>query len=167
MKLQTMLGVLLAALMTAIVSVFRREREDCWNEASTTKTHANGQLPRVVEAAAITTRHLLVQKGTADDGIIVNVANTRPLGVITDEGAVGATVNVALLGVTPGTILLRAAKAIAVGAKLYTAAGGKVTDAHSTGAFFVGRAVSAAAADGDLIEVQHVFPMLDASGTTL
>jgi hypothetical protein len=129
-------------------------------------THANGQLTLAAEAA-FTTRYLLAQKGTAADGIIVNVAATRPWGVVLDEPASGDKTTVALLGSTPGTLKVRASKSIAVGVKVYTTAAGKVTDTNSAGAFMIGRAITAAAADGDLIELAHSFPLLDASGTTL
>lgn len=159
------------ALSTALLAIvsflgFAGRREECHNEASTVGTHANGILTLAAEVA-ITTRYLAVQKGTAADGVIINVANTRPLGVCLDEPASGVKAAVALFGCSPGTLKVRASKAIAVGAKVFTAAGGKFTDTHSTGAFLVGRAITAAAADGDLIELAHCFPVLDASGTTL
>ncbi len=159
------------ALSTALLAIvsflgFAGRREECHNEASTVGTHENGIIPLVAEVA-ITTRYLGVQKGTAADGFIVNVANTRPWGVCLDEPASGAKASIALFGVAKGTLKLRASKAIAAGAKVFSAAGGKFTDTHSTGAFFVGRAITAAAADGDLFEIAHCFPVLDASGTTL
>lgn len=161
----------LSKVLLALASIFHLgAREECHNEASTAGTHANGVVTLTLEAT-LATRYLLVQKGTAADGVIVNVANTRPWGVCLDEGVYDANKvtrrSVALLGCAGGTLLVRGAKAIAVGAKVYTAAAGKVTDTHATGAFFIGRAVSAAAADGDLLEIAHCFPLLDISGTTL
>lgn len=153
-------------MVLAIVSVFRLgAREECHNVASTVGTHANGVLPLTTEAT-FATRYLLAQKGTAADGIIINVANTRPWGVCLDEPTSGDKAAVALLGATPGTLKMVADDAVAVGAKIYTRAAGKV-GAHATGAYLVGRAITAAAADGDIIEVAHCFPVLDASGTTL
>lgn len=155
-------------LLLAVGSLlgFSGRREEVHNEASTVGTHATGVVPMRAEVT-ITTRYLLVQKGTAADGIIVNVAATRPWGVCLDEPTSGNTAAVAILGCAPGTQKMRASKAIAAGVKVFTTAGGKITDTHATGAFFVGRAVTAAAADGDLLEVAHCFPLLDASGTTL
>jgi Uncharacterized conserved protein (DUF2190) len=155
-------------LLLAVGSLlgFSGRREEVCNEASTVGTHATGVVPMAAEVT-ITTRHLLVQKGTAADGIIVNVAATRPWGVCLDEPTSGNAAAVSILGVTPGTLKMRASKAIAAGVKVFTTAAGKVTDTHATGCFFVGRAVTAAAADGDLLEVAHCFPLLDASGTTL
>lgn len=161
----------LSMVLLALASVFRLgTREECYNEASTVGTHANGVVDLTLEVS-LTTRYLLVQKGTAADGIIVNIANTRPWGVCLDEGVYDANKvtkrAVALLGSAPGTLKVRASKAIAVGAKVYTTAAGKVTDTNTAGSFMCGRAVTAAAADGDLIELAHCFPLLDASGTTL
>ena len=87
--------------------------------------------------------------------------------MVLDEPASGDKAAVALLGASPGTLKVRASKSIAVGAKVYTTAGGKVTDANTAGSFMIGRAITAASADGDLIELAHCFPLLDASGTTL
>lgn len=157
----------LSMALLALASVFRLgAREEVCNEASTVGIHPNGQLTLAAEAA-FATRYLLAQKGTAADGIIVNVAATRPWGPVQDEPASGDKATVCLLGSSPGTLKVRASKSIAVGVKVYTAAAGKVTDTNSVGAFMIGRAVTAAGADGDLIELAHCFPLLDASGTTL
>jgi hypothetical protein len=164
MKLKHALSMGLLAIVSFLG--FAGRREECHNEPSTVGTHANGILTLAAEVT-ITTRYLAVQKGTAADGIIVNVAATRPWGVCLDEPASGKKAAVALYGCHPGTLKVRASKAIAVGAKVFTTAAGKHTDTHATGAFFCGRAVTAAAADGDLFELAHCFPVLDASGTTL
>ena len=52
----------------------------------------------------------------------------------------------------PGSRKMIANAALAVGAKVYTAAAGKV-GASATGAFLEGIALTASAADGDIIEV--------------
>lgn len=157
----------LSMVLLAALSVFRfGAREECHNEFSTVGTHANGHVDFIAEAD-ITTRFLAVQKGTGDKDVVINIANTRPWGVCVDEPVTGARAAVALFGQAPGTLKVRASKAIAVGAKVFTAAGGKFTDTHSTGAFFCGRAITAAGADGELFELAHVFPVLDASGTAL
>ena len=162
-NMKTMIG----AILFAIASVFRfGARETQWNGEGLAGTHDTGRLTMNAEAA-FTVRYLLAQKGTAADGIIVNVANTRPWGVVQDEPANGDAAAVALLGCTPGTLKVVASKAIAAGAKCWTAAAGKVTDTHSTGAFFVGRAITAAAGDLSVFELAHTFPVLDASGTAL
>lgn len=52
----------------------------------------------------------------------------------------------------PGSRKMIASAALAIGAKVYTAAAGKV-GATATGAFLEGIALTAASADGDIIEV--------------
>ncbi|RYD38522.1 MAG: hypothetical protein EOP87_01420 [Verrucomicrobiaceae bacterium] len=156
----------MALLAISTLLGFTGRREVIHNEASTAGTHANGIIPLAAEVT-VTTRFLAVQKGTADNGFILNVAATRPWGVCLDEPTSGNKAAVAIFGCAPGTLKVRASKAIAVGAKVWSAAGGKFTDTYSAGMFFVGRAVTPAGADGDLFELAHCFPMLDASGTTL
>lgn len=160
MKLKNALSMVLLAM----ASVFRLgAREEVHNIASTVGTHATGALPLECQTAAITTRYLLVQKGTADNQIIVNIATTRPWGVVADEPAVGDLATVQLCGCMPGTMKMVANAAITVGSPVYTAAGGKVSGTFGATLYMVGRAVTAAAADGDLIEVAHCFPLLNAA----
>ena len=156
----------LSMVLLAITSLigFTGRREGCHNESSTVGTHANGIVPLAAEVT-ITSRYLLVQKGTADNGIIVNVLATRPLGVCLDEPTSGNKAAVALLGCTPGTVKMRANAAITAGAPVYSAAAGKVSPTYGATAFLVGRAITAAAADGDLVEVAHCFPMVNAAAT--
>jgi hypothetical protein len=165
--MKSTIGMMIIALFAAIAGVFRFSgRRESMHNALSDGTHETGRRTFVAEAA-FTTRHLLCQKGTADSGIILNVANSLPWGVVQDEPAIGDRASVALLGVTPGTLKVVGSKAIAIGAKCFTAAGGKVSDTHSSGARFIGRAVTACGGDGDEFELAHCLPMLDASGTTL
>lgn len=163
-----MIGLLVALLVVLpLVAVMARAWGKDLKEVvtnSVVKLYDGGIIPLAAEVA-ITTRHLLVQKGTADGGFIVNVANTRPWGVCIDEPDSGDKASVQMLGC--GLAKMVAGEAIEVGDKVWTGAAGKVLDTHATGAFLVGRAVTAAAADGDIILVQTCFPVLDASGTTL
>lgn len=55
-----------------------------------------------------------------------------------------------------GTAKMIAAKAITVGSKVHTAAAGKVSDTAAATSLFVGIAMEASAADGDVIEVQQM-----------
>lgn len=116
-------------------------------------THATGKLNKRADAA-ITTRHLLYKVGTDIDHIAVAGATDLALGTVDDEVAtadIGDTlVTVNLLGKGGGTKRMVASEAITAGARVYQAAGGKVA---STGTRCVGRALIAAAADGDPIEV--------------
>lgn len=162
MKLKHTLSMVLLAVSSLLG--FSGRREECHNEASTVGTHANGIVPFTAEVA-ITTRFLLVQKGTAADGVVLNVLATRPLGVCLDEPANGSKAAVALLGCTPGTLKLRASGVIAAGAPVYSAAAGKISGTYGATAYLVGRAITAALADGDLVEVAHCFPVINAVAT--
>jgi Uncharacterized conserved protein (DUF2190) len=156
----------LSMALLAIVSVFRLgAREECHNAASTVGTHENGKVTYYAQTSAITPRYALVKKGTADNQITLGDATTRPLGVVLDEPGIDEAAAVGLLGCCVGTVRMVASAAIAAGAPVYTAAGGKVTSTYGATAFIVGRAITAAAADGDIIEVAHCFPMINAAAT--
>jgi hypothetical protein len=110
--------------------------------------------------AAVTARHLLWQQGSTDGGIAVCTATTCPLGTVDNtetSTGVGQTVN--LLG-KGGTKKMVANEAITAGEQVFTAAAGKVQDTP-TGAtvYLVGTALTAAAADGDIIEVLDCPPV--------
>ena len=155
----------LSMLLLAISSLlgFSGRREECHNIASTVGIHSTGALALECQTAAITTRYLLVQKGTSDTQIIVNIATTRPWGVVADEPAVGDLATVLLCGCVPGTMKMVANAAIPVGSPVYTAAGGKVSPTFGATLYMVGRAITPAAADGDIIEVAHCFPLLNSA----
>ena len=155
----------LSMLLLAIGSLFAlgRKREEVCNVNANTGTTPQGILHLTCETAAITTRYLLVQKGSTDTNFIANVATTRPWGPVLDEAAVGDIVAVALLGSAPGTLKMVANAAITVGSPVYTAAAGKVSPTFGATLYMVGRAVTAAAADGDVIEVTPCFPLLNSA----
>lgn len=163
MKTKNALSMVLLALLASVVQIFGR-REECCNVNANVGTHANGIISLECETAALT-RYKLVQKGTAGNQIIANVATTRPWGVVLDEPAVGDIAAVQLLGCSQGTVKMVANAAIAVGDLCYTAAAGKVSPTYGATLFLVGRAVTAAAADGDIIEVAHMFPLINADAT--
>jgi hypothetical protein len=115
-----------------------------------------------LSAAAITTRHLLYIRGADDNHVTVAGASDilAPMGTIDDEAsAAEENLAVQLLG-KGSTKRMVASKAIVVGDEVWTAAGGKVQDRTTGGTFWiVGTALSAAAADGDIIEVQDCVPI--------
>lgn len=130
-----------------------------------------GNITKTLESAAAT-RYLLGTPGSAPGEVDICGDSDAPLGVITDEGAVGDPVNVAMLGGASSTLLMVANGPIAVGSAVYTAADGKVQEQPEiSGNYFqVGFAVTAASSDGDRLEVMPVTPrftiVLDAfSGT--
>ncbi len=121
-------------------------------------THA-GNVTRVLEAA-VTTRYLLARTGTGTDGILVATATNLPLGVITDEGAIGDAVNVALLGSADSTRLVVANGNISAGALIVASTAGKVVALPSApGTYYiVGQAISDAA-NGGLVEFDPCVPI--------
>jgi hypothetical protein len=65
------------------------------------KTHENGKITRYAEEA-ISTRHLVVKKGTADNQVLIADAEDVPIGVCQDEPDIDSPCVVALFGATPG-----------------------------------------------------------------
>jgi hypothetical protein len=152
----------LSMVLLAFVSVFRLgAREEVWNAVDP------NPLPSGVETvtleAAVTVKHLLLAKGTASQSAILCTASLIPLGPTPDTGAIGDQVAVALLGAVPGTRIMIASKAIAENTNVYATAGGKVTDAVVTGAYWVGKTApgSSAAADLDPVSVIPRFPTVN------
>ena len=109
--------------------------------------------------AAVTARHLLWQQGSTDNGIAVNIATTPPLGTVDNtETSTGVGITVNLLG-KGGTKKMVANAAISAGVRVFTAAAGKVSPTHGSTLYQVGIALTAAAADGDIIEVLDCAPI--------
>lgn len=112
--------------------------------------------------AAIATRYLLVKHGSDVSHVAACGANDKPLGICDDEaGAAEDPVNVQFLGVSKRTRLVVASEIIALDADVFTAANGKVQDEPAVaGTYYrVGRALQAAGADGDVIEIVPVEPV--------
>lgn len=85
------------------------------------------------------------------DGTLAS-ATEQHLGFACEAGAIGDTIAITYAN-KQGTAKAIAAGAIAVGAKVHTAADGEVNDTQATGAFLCGLAVTAATADQDVIEI--------------
>ena len=121
-------------------------------------THA-GQVTRTLEVAA-SLRYLLGKPGTASSQVDLCGPSDLPLGVITDEGAIGDLVNVALPGSSSSTVHMVASEAVSIGDSLYTAASGKVQNQPSSAGtvYQVGTALTSAGGDGEIIEVDPVAP---------
>lgn len=154
MKLHRSLAALALALRPLLGSAAPAGIDVC----NTTGDH-DGPYTRNAEVAIAP--HLLVTFGTdAAKQVKLNTAATRPLGTAYDEAAAGKPVAVELL-TTGGTRVMIASKAIAAGVRVYGTAGGKVTDAVVAGAYVVGESLSAAAADGDEIEVMPLSPVVN------
>jgi hypothetical protein len=110
--------------------------------------------------AAVTARHLLWQQGSTDGGVALGAANAVPLGTIdNEESSTGKGQTIHLLGKGP-TKKMVASEAITAGEQVFTAASGKVQDTPSGATvYLVGTALTAAGADGDIIEVADCAPI--------
>ncbi len=122
-------------------------------------THKN-KLSRTNDAA-IATRHLLYKEGTTP-GTTVAVcgAGDAPLGTIDNiEPLTGKDQAVLLFG-KAWTQKMIASAALAVGARVYTAASGKVQGTPTIAGtyYYLGRVLKASGADGDVMEVETVVP---------
>jgi hypothetical protein len=130
-------------------------------------THGDGCITKLADAA-IGTRHLLVNFGSDVDHVAVTTdCSEIPLGVVDDEASAAEdNINVQLLGNKQGTILCVSDGTITAMGDMVTAS--KVA-AHNgyvaklgVGAdtyYIIGRALNAAASDGDLVEIEHCVPV--------
>jgi len=122
-------------------------------------THETGITKKV--DAAITTRNLLVKRGTDADHVAVCGASDRPRGVCTDEAeAAEDIVNVIPLSAIGRTVLMVASETIEDDEDVYTDASGKVQDLPlDAGTYYkVGRALEGAAANEEF-EVEPCHPV--------
>jgi hypothetical protein len=152
---------LLLAAVAALASALRIDRRTHYEFANIAEgTYPTGSMTRLTDAA-ITRRHLVVAIGTDINHVALAGTTSVALGVVDDEAeAAEDPVNVQLLGNKPGTILMVASAAITAGAQVVTAADGKIrTLPGTTGTYhIIGRALEAAGADNDVINVQHCYP---------
>lgn len=112
---------------------------------------------------AVTTRHLLWGFGAAATSVKLATASVVPLGTIDNvESSTGVRLTVNLLG-KGSTKKMVASEAITYGEHVYATAGGKVSDLPAgAGTYYcVGIALTAAGADGDIIEVQDCVPFAE------
>jgi hypothetical protein len=125
--------------------------------------HGDGCVSKLTDAA-LAVRNVLVKIGSDISHVAVTTAGTEiPLGVVNDEAsAAEENVNVQLLGSKQGTVLMVASAPVTAGDLLQAAGSGKVATLGTGGNgtyYIVGRALNAAAADGDLVEVAHCVPV--------
>ena len=143
------LNIILA--VAAMVSAFRGLRLAANTYDAAVEVH-DGSVRRTNDAA-VTARHLLWTKGSTDGGVALCGATDLPLGTIDNtETATGVGMTVLLLGKGP-TKKMVANAAIPAGARVFTGASGKVSPTHGATLYQVGVALTAAGADGDIIEV--------------
>ena len=104
----------------------------------------------------------LVKIGSDANHIAICGVSDIPLGIIDDEAeAAEQKVNVAVFGAIRGTRLAVASAAIAAGDMIVPAASGRIrTLPATTGTYYIcGRAINAASAAGDLVEIAPCFPI--------
>lgn len=158
MKTKHGLAILLA-LIIAPFAAFARAFSPLGVDALNIQGTHDGTVTRTAEGALAA--HLLVANGTtAGTQVKPCTAALRPLGTVYDTVADTANVVVELLTVGPTKIVI-ASKAIAAGVRVYATAAGKVTDAVVSGAYLVGETLTAAAADGDELEIMPLSPVIN------
>lgn len=110
--------------------------------------------------AAVTARHLLWKKGAGDTTVALNGAANVPLGTIDNTETATGTIQAILLLGKGATKKVVASEAIAVGDEIWTAANGKVQNRTATAGTYwaIGIALTACAADGDIIEINDTAP---------
>lgn len=106
---------------------------------------------RSFNAGEALTEYLCVKVESDGDVVKAGAATDLPIVGFTTRGAdSGETTPIALIN-GGGTVYATAAKAIAAGDLVFTAASGKITDATTTTK--IGIALETAADDGDVIEI--------------
>ncbi len=129
-------------------------------QVNVTGTHDGAKTVKL--DGTVTVRHLLYKLGTDDNHVAVCAATAdAPLGTIADEGVAEDEVALLILGKGP-TKRFVASEAIAVGDALFTTTTGKVQNFPGAGAatyWQVGIALTAAAADGDVVEASDCVPV--------
>jgi hypothetical protein len=83
-------------------------------------------------------------------------ATQQDVGTAQVGGVSGDDVAVAYANKQGTTKMIANGAFTTLGAKLYTAAAGKVSTTQATGSFLAGLLMSTSAADGDIIEVQRI-----------
>lgn len=160
MKLIHTLILLAVAALSAVQRCFSGSLAAANTYDAAMETHACDV--RRTNDAAVTARHLLWKKGAGDLTIALNGAADLPLGTVDNVEASTALGQTVLLLGKGRTKLMVASEAITAGEDVYTAASGKVQDRPAgAGTYWrVGTALTAAGADGDLIEVQDCVPQI-------
>lgn len=153
-----LLLVVLVSACASLITKRKRARTAIAHIANIAEGSHKGRTTRATDAA-ITTRFLLGKIGSDANHIAVSGSSDIPIGVITDESvAAEDLVNVNLLGCNAETQRMVASGVINAGDFIVPDASGKVkTLPGTTGTYYiVGRALTAAAADLDVIEVDPI-----------
>jgi len=113
----------------------------------------DGNVKTFVASAAIAkhARVVLASDGTISEAGLAQ----KEIGTALDRAAAAGASVAVKLRTGAGTHKMIAKEALAIGATLYTKAGGKVQDTAESTAFQVGTALEAATAENDIIEVLY------------
>lgn len=147
-------------LMDALVKMFGLDLRGMSMLSNVAAGTHEGSVTKLADAA-LTTRYLVVKTGTDADHVAACGANDLPFGVANDEAAAAEDpMSIGLFGCAVRTQLVVASEAIIVGQEIYTAASGKVQNEPAVaGTYYrIGRAVTAAAGDGDVFEMDPYPP---------
>lgn len=164
-------AVLLGALLSAaVLSILRPRRigEYFANNALIVSVFPKGRTSRLADAS-FTSRYLLAKAGSDASHIAICTASDVPLGVVPDMTPTPDQANsdlsyplpLNLLGLNEDTERMIAAAAIAVDAFVVPAAAGQVKTLPTSGGgttYIVGRALSAAVAQNDQVNILPCFP---------
>ena len=146
---------MLTLVCAALLGLKRARRIHCANIG---EGQHDGVITYKTDAASAP-RFLLGKIGTDAAHVAVSGIGDIPLGVITDEAAAAEElVTLALFGSYDTTLKVVASGAIVAGAFVVGDAGGKVRTLPVTAGtyYIVGRALNAAAADGDIVEIDPI-----------
>jgi hypothetical protein len=112
-------------------------------------------LPASANTTGMQGRYLLCKKGTDENHFAISSAKGEVcLGITYDEAtAIEDPIDIAVLGAVPGTVFMVAGAAIADAALLISAGDGTAITHDAATQWIVGKALQAAGAAGDVIEV--------------
>jgi hypothetical protein len=150
--------VIVAALALGTVLGLRSGRRGGRVFANSVPATHFGSVTRLTDVA-VGTRFLLGKVGSDAAHVALCGATDVPLGVIDDTASdAGEDVSVQLLGCADSTLRMVASAAVSAGSPVYAAASGKVRVLPSSAGtyYLVGIALTAATADGQVIEVDPV-----------
>lgn len=159
MKLKLILGCLISAAFSLGLADDPNRRTRC--NGITDGNAPHGKPGNLLADAALSTRYLLVKRGSDAGHFAVCGASDCPLGPCMDEpSAAEIEATISLLGAIEGTIPVVGSEAIAVDEDLYTAANGKVQNTPAAAGTYwrVGRSFTACSGDGDTFRMVPCFP---------
>lgn len=164
---------LLLTATSAFISTAHKKRAWVWLANTVTITAINithkGRGTRLADAS-FTSRYLVAKQGSDFVHIAICTAADMPLAIVDDMTPTTDQANsdlsyplpIDLLGMCEDTKRVQAAAAIAVGSLVVPAAAGQVKTLPTSGGgatFVMGVALTAALAQGDLIEIVPCFPI--------